>query len=46
MRASVRASVRACVRVRKLMEAALAITMKIKVASLYEYTPKRHLLYA
>ena len=40
------AYVRTSVRVRKLMEAESAMTMKIKVASLYEQTPKIHLLYA
>ena len=36
VRACVRAYVRACLRVRKLIEAESAMTMKIKVDSLYE----------
>ena len=36
----VRACVRMCVRVRKLVDAELAMTMKMKVVSLDEKTPK------
>ena len=46
MRAYVRTCVRACVRVRKLVEAKLTMTMKMKVVGLDENIPKRRFGYS